>query len=370
MATLVRPPRDMRLDVLRGWMQVSIFVSHAAGTVLFWGIHASWGLSDSSEQFVLLSGLALGSVFTLKQHRDGFGAACRDLGARIARLWRIHMLVFVLFGMMVLWAGRIVGLPGEIARTHWSLFAEAPWQAVAGAAVLLHQPDFMGVLPGFLVSMAVLPLFIWAAGHFGAWALAGSVALYAIAQWAGPIVPGIGGTDIAFDPLAWQILFMIGAWLGRSALLGQGGLPRSRLLVGGAVAVLAVGLWVRLVQYGALPGFGFEAGFLAGKEHLALPRLLHALALAYLVALFVPRNAAWMETAPAQAMAVIGRNSLQAFSLGLFLSYLFTVAQRAWPAQAALLDVPLILGGVASLVLFARALERRRVVAMARHAPA
>jgi len=28
---LERPPRDLRLDVLRGWMQVSIFISHAAG---------------------------------------------------------------------------------------------------------------------------------------------------------------------------------------------------------------------------------------------------------------------------------------------------------------------------------------------------
>ena len=36
----VRPPRDQRLDLLRGWMQISIFVSHVAGTRLAWGIHA------------------------------------------------------------------------------------------------------------------------------------------------------------------------------------------------------------------------------------------------------------------------------------------------------------------------------------------
>ena len=369
-ATLTRPPRDTRLDVLRGWMQVSIFVSHAAGTMGFWLIHAAWGLSDSSEQFVLLSGLALGSVFTLKQHRDGFGAAWRDIGMRTARLWRTHVVVFLLFGLMVLWAERVVGLPGEIARRGWTWFAEAPWFAVPGGAVLLHQPDFMGIFPVFLVCMAALPAFVWAAGRFGAWAMAASVALYAGAQLAGPVIPGIGGTEIAFDPFAWQVLFMTGAWVGRAVLLGQGGVPRHPALLAGAAGIVAFGLWVRLVGHGILPGPAVEPLFLGGKEHLALPRLLHALSLAYLVAVLVPRSAGWMESRAAQCMAAIGRNSLQVFSLGLFLSYLYTVAVRAWPTEAALLDAPLILGGTALLVAFARRLERRRAIGTMVKSPA
>lgn len=364
MAALVRPPRDQRLDVLRGWMQVSIFISHAAGTMGFWFIHAAWGLSDSSEQFVLLSGLALGSVFTLKQHRDGFGAAWRDLGRRTARLWRIHLLVFVLFGLVVLWAERVVGLSGEVARMGWSLFAEAPWRAIAGGAVLLHQPDFMGVFPVFLLCMLALPGFLWAVGRFGTRAMAASVTLYLGAQLLGPVVPGIGGTEIAFDPFAWQLLFMTGAWIGRGTLLGEHVVKPHPALLAGAAAIVAFGLWVRLVGHGIIAGPALEPLVLAGKEHLALPRLLHALALAYLVAILVPRSARWMESRPAQAMAVIGRNSLQVFSLGLFLSYLFTVALRVWPERAALLDVPLILGGIALLIAFARHLERRRPAAM------
>ena len=81
-----RPPRDARLDLLRGWMQLSIFVSHAAGTAFAWGIHAAWGVSDSSEQFLFLSGFGLGSVFALKAARDGRGAALRDLLGRTRRL--------------------------------------------------------------------------------------------------------------------------------------------------------------------------------------------------------------------------------------------------------------------------------------------
>src|SRR3712207_5979103 len=82
----LRPPRDQRPHLLRGRMQISIFVSHVAGTRFAWGIHASWGLSDSSEQFVLLSGLTLGSVFVLKMARDGFPRARADLLRRTMRL--------------------------------------------------------------------------------------------------------------------------------------------------------------------------------------------------------------------------------------------------------------------------------------------
>jgi hypothetical protein len=79
--------------------------NHAAGTGFAWLIHARWGISDSSEQFVLLSGLSFGSVFALKWARDGFATVARDLGRRVVRLWRTH-LVFVLFATMVLTADR------------------------------------------------------------------------------------------------------------------------------------------------------------------------------------------------------------------------------------------------------------------------
>ena len=59
-----RPARDTRVDIVRRWLQLTIFGSHAAGTWIgFWLSHLAWRLSDSSEQFVFLSGLMLGSVF-------------------------------------------------------------------------------------------------------------------------------------------------------------------------------------------------------------------------------------------------------------------------------------------------------------------
>ena len=63
-------------------------------------------------------------------------------------------------------------------------------------------------------------------------------------------------------------------------------------------------------------------------------RLLHALSLAYLAAVWMPRNAAWMRGRAAGALAAIGRNSLQVSCVGLFLSYGVALALRFAPSGA------------------------------------
>ncbi len=354
MAVLKRPPRDLRLDVLRGWMQVSIFVSHAFGTAFAWGIHAAWGISDSSEQFVLLSGLVLGSVFSLKFARDGFGAAWRDIAMRAGRLWRMHLLVFLGFAAMVFAFDRLTPLAGVAQAGGWGWLLDEPWFALPGAMVGLYQPDFMGVLPLFVLLMLLLPGFVLLLGRFGARALLLPWGLYAATQILGLMPPALGGTYIAFDPLAWQVLFMTGVWLGWRALHGAAPLPRPWWLVSLAVSVVLVGFWVKLSMHGVAPEMPAWVLSLTDKDVLAPLRLAHALSLAWLVSIIVPREARWMHHAFPQAMAAIGRNSLQVFCLGLFLSWIAAALFRLFPADRLLLDLALIPAGIAVLIAFAR----------------
>ncbi|MGG5822537.1 OpgC domain-containing protein [Falsiroseomonas sp. HW251] len=347
-----RPPRDLRLDVVRGWMQLSIFVSHIAGTGLYWFIHASWGLSDSSEQFVFLSGLGLGSVFALKSVRDGFAGAVRDLGGRLRRLYAMHLGVVAVLAVLAAWADARL-LPGEAARMGWGFLAAAPAEALAGLAVGLYQPDFTGILPLFAWCMLLLPGFLWLAGRFGAWALLPSAALYAGVQLGGLEVPGIGGTALSFNPLAWQFLFLLGAWFGRQKLLAGRALPAHPLVTAGAAAVVAVGFYARLVDHGALPYLGLGGELLEGKSDLPPTRLLHALALAWLVACILPREAGWMRGRLGMTLAAIGRNSLPVFCLGLVLSWVASTALRLHPQAAPWLDPLLILAGTGLLASFA-----------------
>jgi hypothetical protein len=354
-----RPPRDLRLDVLRGWMQVSIFVSHVVGTWLAYGIHAAWGLSDSSEMFILLSGMTLGSVFALKAAKAGPVAAQQDLGLRALRLYRTHLLVFFIFAAMVLLADIVFQVPIAVERFGWQYLVDHPFQAVALAFTGLFQPDFMGTLPVFVFGMLLLGPFLILVQRFGAWALVPSFLLYAAVNLGWVSTPGLGGTLIAFDPLAWQFLYLLGGWLGWRALYGIG-FPRSPSLAVLAALMLAFGFVTRLVQHQFIEGPDWAVMVFEHKDVLAPPRLLHALALAYLVAFLVPRRADWMEGLAGRALATIGRNSLRVFCVGLFFAWIISRIMEAHPEQAQLIGVLLILPGIAALWTVALFSERAR----------
>lgn len=357
---LQRPPRDTRLDLMRGLLQLQIFASHAHGSIIgTWLITAAWGLSDASEQFVYLSGFALGSVFALKSHRAGFRKACRDLAQRIGRLYATHMIVICGFAAMVIATEMALRLPGEARALGWGWLLDAPWFALPGAASLLWQPEFMGILPTFLWCMLLLPVASWGFARFGAWTLLPFVGLYAGVQLWGWHLPGLGGTEVEINPFAWQLLFVLGAWFGRRALQQGRAIGVHLPLVLAAAAVLVVGGWMRAVDHGLIRGPAFDFDWIMLKQDLAWPRLLHALAVAYIAVVLFHRREVALRHFPAQALAAVGRNSLQVFCVGLFLSYGAATAYRLHPDWRLWLELPLIVGGGAALLAFAVVSERR-----------
>jgi hypothetical protein len=223
----------------------------------------------------------------------------------------------------------------------------------------------MGILPVFVWCMLLLPAFAALEARIGAWALLPPAACYAAVWLFGLAAPSLSPSGgIAFNPFAWQLAFMGGAWLGRRALLlGRAIQPAhpAAPFITAAAAVLLAGLLLRLGWYDMLPWPApfAETSVIVGKENLALPRLLHALALAWLVALLVPRDAPWMRIWPATAVARIGRHSLEVFCLGLFASWVGSTLLRWWPGQP-WLDVLVILVGSTVLALFAWCLDRQR----------
>jgi hypothetical protein len=365
-----RPPRDTRVDIVRGYLQLTIFASHAAGSWFgFWMIHRAWGFTDSSEQFVFLSGLMLGSVFALKSSRLGWTEASKDMLGRAWRLYRTNIIVFALFGLLAVAAGQSGLFPGETERLGWRYALHHPVAGVLAGLTTFYQPNYMDILPVFMWCMLVLPLFAWLEARVGDWALLGPIAVYGATQIWGLSPPVLGtGTTGGFDPFAWQILFLTGAWLGRRVLLHGRPLPRWRWMTVLAIAIVVVALVLRLNWFGFLP-FSLpieDSDALTGKDLLVLPRVLHAFALAWLVAVCVPREAKWMRLAVFRWLAAAGRFSLQVFCVGLFLSWGVTAAFRLWPGAVWWLDPLLLLAGCAILLRFGLWMDRGRARATAR----
>jgi hypothetical protein len=358
-----RPPRDLRMDVMRGLMQVFIVWSHTGlvqaalelnpgmGFLGHWFIHAAWGLSDSSEMFVILSGFTLGSLGARQALRDGWPAMAAGMLGRAWRLYLRHLVVFALMGALVLGGAAVLGWPQAVPMLGWGWLMEAPLTAALAVPTMLFQPVFMGVLPLFVVCIAVLPAFLRAVDRAGAAALAVPVGLYAAVWLAGLGVPSLAPhTGIGFNPFGWQVLFFLGAWLGRRALLEGRALALPFWLVAAAALVVLLGLLMRLGWLGLFPMPIEESAAWVGKEDLALPRVLHALALVVLAAAWIPREAAWMRTAIGDALATIGRSSLQAFCLGLFVATVLAVALAALRAGPAA-DLAAMAGSAVVLAL-------------------
>lgn len=357
-----RPQRDTRVDVVRGILQLTIFASHAEGSVIgTWFIHKAWGLSDSSEQFLFLSGYMLGSVFARKSLLQGWGAASRDMLKRALDLYRTHLLVFCLFGVMIALVCKLGLLPGEMLRLGWGYMLADPLKAIPAALATVYLPEFVNILPIFVVCMLTLPLFAWLEVRFGAWSLMVPGGIYASVWVFGLYLPSPApDMGLGFNPFAWQVLFMFGAWLGRRTLLLGQALPDMRWLTVAAVGLVLFALWLRLGWYEFLP-WGAPLPNLEviwNKNDLAPVRLLHALALAWLVACLVPRDRPWMHGVVGRWLATGGRYSLQIFCLGLFLAWGVTAAFRLMPTMRWWLDPVLLTAGCFVLLLFAKWLDR------------
>ena len=185
------------------------------------------------------------------------------------------------------------------------------------------------------------------------------MALYAGVTLGWVATPSIH-SGIAFDPLAWQLIFFIGAWCGRRALPTGQAVPRQGGLILLSTLIVVIGFYARILGEGLIAGPAIPHFDVQGKEILAPGRLLHALALAYLCAALMPRIAWWMENGAGRALAAIGRSSLQVFCLGLFLSLAVSAQLERFPHQASWLDPVVVLAGTATLAGFARMHDQRR----------
>ena len=330
--TPAKRPRDERLDLFRGLTMLIIFVAHLPDNSWNAWIPARFGFSSGAELFVFCSGiasaLAFGGVFT----RRGLWLGT----ARIAyRIWQVYWAQIGLVLALIALAAtldRIFGL-AEIARQFAPLLSD-PEQALFGLVTLTWQPDYLDILPMYLVILALVPVMMLARHLHAALPLLTAAALYAMVWAAGFNLSGNpwNGTGWFLNPFAWQLIFFIGFFIGMRWLP----VPRlgdRRLMLAAAIFLL---LSLPLSFWGILEHWPFAQAVrdllipASEKTDLHILRVLHFLALAYLVLSLIEPWRDRRDRGAGHLLILIGRQSLATFLASVVLSRLLgTIADMA-----------------------------------------
>ena len=312
------------IDFWRGAVLIAILIDHIPGNPLENWTPRNFGLSDSAEAFVFLSGLSVGLIYLPRAFKYGLEPVAGGCLKRALKLYGVHIALtvaaLVVFGAAY-WAS---GVP-DLIQAHGRAFVfGSPGNGLLGLALLSHQLGYFNILPLYIVLMLWAPVAVALALRGPLLALTVSIGLYAAARAFGlnlPNWPEPGGWF--FNPIAWQLVFTLGVV---AAILWRDGFPRPApwLVVLSAVTVAGAALIVTN-EGGLAPGLRdtATAHLDVAKQDLGLARLLHFVALAYLIAtatVFGRFIAPVVRGAFGNAVQSLGRNSLSVFAAGSFLS--------------------------------------------------
>jgi hypothetical protein len=315
--TLIRQNRDLRIDFFRGFALWCMLIDHLIKGWLRAITLKEYGFCDGAELFVLLSGISAGIVYHRAMVRDGLGAAWLKIARRIAAIYRTHLIMFMLFvaevGILVAW----LKPPSFLEFLALDGFSAHPFQSIWNAVRLGTEPKFFDILPLYIVLLFLLgitlPLIRWPRLLMGC-----SVLLYVAAR-VFHLNLGPWTENWFFNPLAWQVIFMIGVtspyvlkvkdywrgWDWLAALFSLFSLFEShaRHLESHVPAALLI-------------------HFDVDKPTVHPFRLLAIVSLGWLAWRYIPVTAGWLRSRWAGPLVLLGQHSLGVFSSSVLFAVL------------------------------------------------
>jgi hypothetical protein len=318
--------RDLRLDLFRGIALWLIFLDHIPENVVNWFTIRNYGFSDATEIFIFISGYTAAFVYGRAMRERGFLIA----GARILRrAWQIyvaHIFLFTIFMAEIAYVAATFDNPLYAEEMNILDFLKQPDVTIFQALLLKFKPVNMDVLPLYIVLLLLFPPALAMLMWQPAFALAASALLYVLTwnfDWNLPAYPN--GVWF-FNPFAWQLLFVFGAWCALGGAKRLAPVLQSRTILAIAIAYLAFAFVITLTwsiePLGRLvPNWLSEWMYPIDKTNLDVLRFAHFLALAAVTVRFVPRDWPGLKSPILQPAIRCGQHSLEIFCLGVFLAF-------------------------------------------------
>lgn len=340
--------RWKEIDALRGLMLVLMTITHVP-TRFSNDFSQPLGFVSAAEGFVFLSGFMASYIFSQRAANHGIRAMVRAFLRRAAKLYACHIAMLAYLFTIIALIG--ISTDRQAIKNLISFYLQEPLLAVGSSLVLLYNPPLLDILPMYVVFMIASP-WLLAIGLRVSWlaVLTTSLTLWVGAQFGlarelYEAFRDLTGLKVpfhqtgAFDLIAWQIVWIIGLWLGaRTATGARWEFPRS--LVFAALFIAALGLVVRHTLGQAPFSESKTVVNLLDKWQLGPLRLVNFLALLTLSTQFGPSLKKLIDWRPLERL---GAASLPVFCahLAAVLLALALVGDRPgatrWTTELALL---------------------------------
>jgi hypothetical protein len=325
-ATLPPRGRDLRLDFFRGIANWAIFLDHIPNNVVNWITTRNYGFSDAADLFVFISGYTASFVYAKMMLDRGFVVGATRLFKRVWQLYVAHVVLFVIYIAAIGYVAQRFHDADIVNEFNIAGFIDNPIQTLSQGLLLRFKPLNLDVLPLYIVLMAVFPPVLWMMLRRPDITMLGSLLLYFAARQFGWNLHAYPEGYWYFNPFAWQLLFMFGAWFALGGATESRSIINSRVLLYFGIAYLVFALIMtmagRFDQFGAMfPRRLYDAFNPNDKTNLAPYRVLHFVIIAFFVTRFVSRDWAGLRWRIMQPIIKCGQQSLAVFCVGVFLSF-------------------------------------------------
>jgi hypothetical protein len=368
-----RPPsggeRDLRLDLFRGIALWLIFLDHIPENVVNWFTIRNYGFSDATEIFIFISGYTAAFVYGKAMRERGFVVSSARILRRAWQIYVAHIFLFTIFLAEIAYVAATFENPLYAEEMNVLNFLKEPDVTIFQALLLKFKPANMDVLPLYIVLLLLFPptlrLLLWQPGV----ALLLSALVYILAWSFHLNLPAYPNGVWFFNPFAWQLLFVFGAWCAVGGAQALSGLLRSRIVLAIAVAYLVFAFLITLTWYHEplaryVPLWLSDRLYPIDKTNLDVLRFAHFLALAAVTVRFVPRDWPALKWPILQPAIQCGQHSLEIFCLGVFLAFAGQFIISEWSGgpfvqtAISLLGIAIMIA-IASLLTWYKRMEGR-----------
>src|SRR6266550_649900 len=368
-ALVVTTGRDLRLDLFRGIALWLIFLDHIPSNLVAWGTIRNYGFSDATEIFVFVSGYTAAFVYGKEMRERGFMIAGAHILRRAWQIYVAHVFLFAIYLAEISYVATSFENPLYAEEMNILDFLKQPEVTIVEALLLKFKPANMDILPLYIVLLLLFPPTLWLLQFRSSLALGASVLLYVLTWTFNWNLPSYPSGHWYFNPFAWQLLFVFGAWCALGGAQRLAAVLQSRVTLSVAVAYLLFAFVITLTWYlpymsQYVPHWLEELIYPIDKVNLDVLRFAHFLALAVVTVHFVAQDSPVLKSRLLWAPIACGQHSLEIFCVGVFLSFaahfaMTEVSPAFWMQVLASALGILIMIAAAALLTWYKDAERR-----------